>query len=415
MSPTEPARTPLVPVELDKAFLSEGYLSDPYPIYERVRSVAPIGWSGAFQSWVLTRYDDVLWALREPRLTTSGRMRRFLQQLSQDERARADVIEKHYETTLPFLGPPRHTVVKSLIQKSFSVAMVERLRPSIQQLVDRYLDEADNGEFDIMVQLAHQLPVQVIGTMLGVPESDRGQFRPWTNHIFAIFSSGHAVADRVETGRANLLEMRAYLHGLIEERRRRPQDDLISELVRVSEAGETLTEDEVLANCVTLYTAGHETTSGLIGNAFLALLRHPDQLRLLREHPELIGPAVEECLRYDTSVQRAWRLAAEDIDVGGITIPKGDIVSPMVAAANRDPHRFPDPNTFDISRKSNRQVAFGQGIHFCVGAGLARLETSLAITTFLRRFSEVHHSDDSVVWGTDMTFRSLRSLPVSVR
>jgi cytochrome P450 len=379
-------RSPRIPAELDDALLSSAYLRDPYPIYARLRDQAPVAWSEAFRSWLLTRHEDVLWALREPRLTTGGRMHAFLKQLAPEDRSRAEAIDDHYASTLPFLDPPRHTVVKALVQKAFSLPMVEGLHPAVQELVDGLLDDMEGDEVDLMSQLAQLLPIHVIGTMLGVPKADRARFRPWTNHIFAIFSSGRAITKRIDLGRENLLEMREYLRAVIDERRREPRNDLISQLVRVSEDGETLSAGEVLANCVTLYTAGHETTSGLIGNAFLALFRHREQLQMLLDNSELIGSAVEECLRYDTSVQRAWRLAATDIEYQGCMLPRGDIVSPMVAAANRDPARFPDPDRFDITRAGGRHVAFGQGIHFCVGAALARLETSVAITTFFERY-----------------------------
>jgi cytochrome P450 len=397
--------------------LSTAYLRDPHPLYHEIRAVAPVAWSEAFRSWILTRYEDVAWALREPRLKTGGRMHAFLGQLTPADQARADVIDRHYALTIPFMDPPRHTFVKGLVQKAFSVSMVESLRPAVEHLVDRLLDQAAErgSSVDLMPDLAQGLPINVIGMMLGVPEADRAQFRPWTNHIFGIFSSGHAVAERVELGRRNLLAMRDYLAELIEARRHRPSDDLVSELIRVSEAGENLTTEEILANCVTLFTAGHETTSGLIGNAFLAFFRHPDQRSLLMERPELLESAVEECLRYDTSVQRAWRLASADLDVAGVAIPRGDIVSPMVAAANRDPARFPEPDRFDIERERNRHVSFGHGIHFCVGAMLARLETGVAIRAFFERFPKAEHNESGIEWGDDMTFRTLRSLPVQLQ
>jgi cytochrome P450 len=269
---------------------------------------------------------------------------------------------------------------------------------------------------DVMTQLANVLPINVIGQMLGVPPADRAQFRPWTNDIFAIFSSGPPTAETARKGAQSLGEMRSYLRTLIEDRRREPQDDLISELVAMSESDEPpLTDAEVLANCVTLYTAGHETTSGFIGNAFLALFRHPEQRRRLQEDPDLIRGAIEECLRYDTSVQKAWRLVTEDVEIAGVAIRKGDGVSAMVAAANRDPAHFSEPDTFDIGRKIDRHLAFGHGTHFCLGAMLARLETAVATTTFLRRFPNARHDEDGLVWGQDLSFRSLLALPVRVR
>jgi cytochrome P450 len=407
------ARLP-IPADLDDALLSPQYLVDPYPIYERLRGEAPIGWSRAFNSWILTRYDDDLWALREPHLGTSGRMTAFLAQLPEDERRRAGIIEAHFERTLPFLGPPRHTKVKALVQKAFTARVVESLRPGVLAYVDRFLDGVGGGRMDVMTELANPLPINVIGMMLGVPEADRGLFRPWTERVFAIFSSGTAVPETVTAGRQSLEEMRAYLAALIDERRRASRDDLISRLVGVSEAGEMLSDEDVLANCVTLYTAGHETTSGLIGNGILALLRHPEQLEALRRRPELAETAVDELLRYDTSLQRTWRIATSDVERGGHVIRAGELLSTMLGAANRDPEKFEHPDLLDIERKPNRHLGFGQGMHFCVGAMLAGMEVAVALNRLLARFRELDVVEEGIVWGPDRTFRSMRSLPIRV-
>jgi len=213
--------------------------------------------------------------------------------------------------------------------------------------------------------------------------------------------------------------MRAYLRDLIEERARQPRDDLAGWFVEQSRPGETLTRDEVVANCVMLYTAGHATTSALLGNAFLALFRHPGQLRRLREDPGSIDTAVEELLRYATSVQRAWRVAATDVEYGGCVIHEGDPVYPLLGAANHDPARFEQPEELDLERQKNRQMAFGQGIHFCLGAGLARLETAIAIDTFLRRYPNATHVEEDVAWDAHMglgsSLSTLISLPVRLQ
>ena len=404
---------PTVPRALDEEFGSPQFLADPYPTYRRLRVEAPVAWSERLQSWVLTRYDDVVLALKDLRLSNADRMRALLEPVTGEDRPNADLIADHYDSTLPFMNPPRHTQVRATMQRAFTTRSVEALRPDVEELVDALLAEMGTDSHDVMAGLANLLPINVIGKMLGVPPADRAQFRPWTSEIFAIFSSGHPTPEAVGNGARSLSEMRAYLRGLIEERRRDLRDDLISDLIRISQSEQApLTDEEVLANCVTLYTAGHETTSGLIGNALLALFRHPDQLRRLREDPGLIKDAVEELLRYDTSVQKAWRLAAEDVEISGVSIPKGDRVSAMVAAANRDPAHFSEPDALDLGRKIDRHLAFGQGTHFCLGAGLARLETSVAITAYLRRFPDARHLEDELVWGRDLSFRSLLALPV---
>jgi pimeloyl-[acyl-carrier protein] synthase len=411
----ESLRRPTVPRRLDQELLSDQFLADPYPTYRQLRVEAPVAWSESLHSWILTRYDDVMFALKEPRLSNAGRMRALLEPLAGGDGSSTDLIADHYDSTLPFMSPPRHTLVKSTMQTAFTTRSVEALMPDVQELVDTLIDDADADQFDVMTQLANLLPVNVIGKMLGVPPDDRAQFRPWTNDIFALFS-GRPAPEVIRRGAQSLAEMRTYLRGLLDERRREPRGDLVSELIRVSQAeGSPLTDEVVLANCVTLYTAGHETTSGLIGNAFLELFRHPEQLQRLREDPDLIRNAVEEFLRYDTSVQKAWRLATDDVEISGVTIPKGDAVSAMVAAANRDPAHFSEPDKLDIERKIDRHLAFGHGTHFCLGAMLGRLETAVAVATFLPRFPKARHSEEGLVWGRDMSFRSLLALPVRLQ
>ncbi len=412
---TASRRLPTVPPDLDAELASERFLADPYPTYRRIRLEAPVAWSETQHSWMLTRYDDIMFALKDPRMSNAGRMRALLEPLADRDRWSADLIADHYDSTLPFMNPPRHTPVKTTLQRAFTTKAVAALRPDVEGLVEALIDEMAPDDQDLMTQLATLLPINVIGKMLGVPAPDRAQFRPWTNRIFAIFSAGVPSQETVRTGAQSLFEMRTYLGALIEERRREPRGDLISELIEISKAeGSPLTDEVVLANCVTLYTAGHETTSGFIGNAFLALFRHPEQLLRLREDPELVPNAVEELLRYDSSVQKAWRLATEDVDIGGVTIPGGDRVSAMTAAANRDPGHFPDPDRLDIERKIDRHLAFGHGTHFCLGAMLARLEAVAAITIYLRRFPMARHVEEGLVWGPDVSFRSLLALPVRV-
>jgi cytochrome P450 len=408
-------RIPAVPPALERELASESFVTNPYPTYERLRNEAPVAWSETQYSWLLTRYDDVMAALKDPRMSNAGRMRSLLAPLAQRDRWSTDLIADHYDATLPFMNPPGHSKVKTQLQKPFTTRSVENLRPDIVELVDELLDELDDDSHDLMTQFATLLPINVIGRMLGVPAPDRAQFRPWTSRIFAVFSGGQPSMEMVQVGAQSLFEMRTYLQTLIDERRKDPRGDLVSELIQLSNAeGSPLTDEVVLANCVTLYTAGHETTSGFIGNAFLALFRHPEQLQRLREDEGLIPAAVEELLRYDTSVQKAWRLATDDVEISGITIPAGDRVSALVAAANRDPEHFADPDRLDIGRKIDRHLAFGHGTHFCLGAMLARLETEVAITAYLRRFPSAHHDEERLVWGPDVSFRSLRALPIRV-
>ena len=424
------ARHPPVTPDADAALLSPEYLVDPYPIYARLRREPPIAWSEALNGWIVTRYADVRSAMREPRLSAHGRMPAFLAQLPDEGRAAAAQFSDHYESTLPFMEGSRHKTLRTLLQDAFSAAAAEALRADIEQLADSFLDAAEGDEFDLMAQYAKPFPVHVMGNMLGVPPPDRAQFIPWTDQIIAVFSTGRVTTDVMEAGRQALVEMRSYLSGLIAERRRQPKEDLISWLVANSsyrsamkeansELVGVLTAEEVLANCVTLYTAGHASTSGLIGKAFLALFRHPGQLQRLRDHPDLIDNAVEEFLRYDTSVQRAWRVAPDDVEVGKCPVHEGDAVHMVLGAANHDPAQFKEPDSFDIERQNNRHLAFGHGVHLCLGAALARLETAIAVNTFLQRFPKAELAEEAVSWGTHLGYATslgaLQSLPVRLK
>lgn len=399
----------------DAQLASPAFFSDPYPVYAALRRDDPVHWSDVLQSWVLTRYDDVVAALRDPRLSSAGRMTQLLDQLPLPFRDEVRWIDDHYAATLPFMMPPDHTRVRALVNKTFTPRVVEALRGTIEQTVDALLDQASSaGAFDVMGGLAYPLPIIIISALVGVPAAEREQFKQWTYDIIGIFSSGRVLTDSVERGRRALVETRAYLSDLIAARRGQPQDDLTSTLVAVEEQGRGLSAEEVLANCVTLFVAGHETTNGLIGNGLAALLRHPAQLEQLRREPALIESAVDEFLRYDGSLQRNWRLATVDLEIGGQTIRQGEMVSQMLGSANRDPAQFADPDRLDLTRANTRQLGFGHGLHYCVGAPLARLETEIAINTLLRRFPRLRLASDALTWRADYTFRSLVALPVEV-
>ncbi len=411
----ETARDLRLDPDLEQELLSPAYLSNPYPIYARMPHDPSVVWSEAFRCWFLTGYDDVLWAVREPKLTVRQRIPALVAGLAEEDRERAQPLIDHYAASMAFWDGPRHRTVRALFQGPFSAAAVEVLRPAIQGFVDAYLDAAGPDEIDLMPELASFLPIDVIGKMLGVPSPDRAQFGPWSESILEFSATGRTTRALTEAAVQGLSEMRRYLQGVIDERGRQPQDDFISWLIAQEH---TLTDDEVLANCVQLYMAGHATTRTFMGNAFLALFRHPDQLQKLRERPQLIKGAVEELLRYSTSFQRAWRVADEDVEYQGCVIREGDPVYPLVAAANHDPAKFVHPDVLDIEGKRKPHMSFGRGIHFCLGADLARLEAAVAITTFLRRFPKARHVEERVVWGTHppgSTLGTLHSLPVRLR
>jgi cytochrome P450 len=384
------------------------FVADPYPMYHRLRAEDPVHHS-PLGFWVLTRYADVMAMLRDPRLIK--------------EPIAAFVAARFGMAVPPGLGlsmldrdPPDHTRLRGLVSKAFTPRALEKLRPGIQQIVDGLLDEAaGRGSMDLIEEFAYPLPVRVICEMLGVPVQDHERFKAWGLDIARgldaiMLPPDSPVGQRSVSGRRALAE---YFRELIAERRAAPREDMLSALIAAEEAGDKLNEEELLATCILLLVAGHETTVNLIGNGTLALLRHPDQLRKLRESPGLIGTAVEELLRFDGPVQRTARIPSEDITIGGQTIGKGEMVMPFLGAADRDPTQFPDPDRLDISRTDNRHIAFGMGIHFCLGAPLARMEGQIAINTLLARLPRLALATDRPQFRQSLTLRGLQALPVT--
>ena len=379
-------------------------IEDPYPLYCRLRVESPVHQS-PLGMWVLSRYDDVAMFLRDPRFGRRG----FQEVIA------ARFGHPGFSHTMLLQDPPDHTRLRTLVSKAFTPRVVEGLRGQIQGMVDRLLDDmvARGGEADLIADLAYPLPVSVISAMLGVPVADRGRFREWSfdlaRSIDAVVVSDPEIITR---GNAAGLAFSEYFAELIAERRRTPRADLLSALIAVEEAGDQLSTEELLATVMLLFLAGHETTTNLIGNGVLALLRHPGELRRLREDPALIGSAVEELLRYDSPVQRVSRIVYEDVTIGDGTIPQGSLVLGLLGAANRDPAQFPEPDRLDLGRPDNRHLAFGWGIHFCLGAPLARLEGQIAIGTLLRRLPALALATERVEWRQTFTLRALHALPV---
>jgi len=396
-----------VPPRVD--LLDPAVLSDPYPLFHRLRTEDPVHWEADLEFWALTRYADALYALREDSLLSSAI----------HDSPRPGGVGLSSARWFVFLDPPRHTRLRALVHSAFTPQVVEGLRARIQAIVDELLDRAaEAGRLDLIADLGFPLPAIVIAELLGVPAEDRAQFRAWSADLAAAGGLVRMAADgaeRLSRARAGGAALNAYFRDIIRERRRAPRDDLVSRLTGVQSAEGTLSEEELVDTCALLLFAGHETTTNLIGNGMLALLRHPDELSRLRADPSLIGSAVEELLRYDSPVQIRVRVARETIEIGGRRIAKGQRVLILVGAANRDPARFPDPDRLDIARPDNRHLAFGHGIHFCTGAPLARLEGAIAIRRLLRRFPRLELTTDQLAWRETLTLRALNALPVSAR
>jgi len=396
-----------VPPRVD--LLDPAGLSDPYPLFHRLRTEDPVHWEADLEFWALTRYADALYALREDSLLSSAI----------HDSPRPGGVGLSSARWFVFLDPPRHTRLRALVHSAFTPQVVEGLRARIQAIVDELLDRAaEAGRLDLIADLGFPLPAIVIAELLGVPAEDRAQFRAWSADLAAAGGLVRMAADgaeRLSRARAGGAALNAYFRDIIRERRRAPRDDLVSRLTGVQSAEGTLSEEELVDTCALLLFAGHETTTNLIGNGMLALLRHPDELSRLRADPSLIGSAVEELLRYDSPVQMRVRVARETVEIGGRRIAKGQRVLILVGAANRDPARFPDPDRLDIARPDNRHLAFGHGIHFCTGAPLARLEGAIAIRRLLRRFPRLELTTDQLAWRETLTLRALNALPVSAR
>jgi pimeloyl-[acyl-carrier protein] synthase len=385
------------------------FIADPYPFYRRLQERDPVHQS-PLGFWVLTRYDDCVMVLRDPRFGRAG-FEGVLESVYGNS-----TEQGRLPTSMLFRDPPDHTRLRALVSRAFTPRVIEGLRPRIQQIVDGLLVQVrDAGHMEVIAELAYPLPVTVISEMLGVPEGDRERIKQWSADIARSLDAiglptDPEIVDRGRTGRRAIGD---YFRSLLPERKKRPRGDLLSLLIEAEEQGDKLSEGELLATCVLLYIAGHETTVNLIGNGLLALLRHPKELERLRDDPALLQSAVEELLRYDGPVQRTARITNADVEIGGHKIAKGSMVVPVIGAANRDPAHFPSPDHLDVSRPDNRHIAFGFGIHFCLGAPLARLEGQIALGTVLRRLPRLALATERPEWRESQVLRGLKALPVS--
>ena len=396
--------------------LAPEVLADPYPHYRRLRSHDPVHWGVSGDPnfagcWYITRYDDVVSILKDQRF---GReIWRVLPELFPPAPAAQQPIAEMSWYWMVLRDPPAHTRLRSLVHRVFTPRMIERLTPRIAQIVDRLLDDVqDKGGMDIKADFAFLLPVIVIAEMLGVPPEDCNLFIPWSKALAAVIEFKQS--DEVQTqGSQAILALNDYLRSIIAERRKRPREDLISALLAVEEEGQKPTEAELLGTCTQLLFGGNEPVADLIGNGLLALLRHPDQLDKLRNNPELAETAVDELARYDSSVQMTFRYVLGEVTFGGKTMRQGEPVAIVFGAANRDPAQFPNPDQLDLARTPNRLASYGFGIHYCLGAAMARAEGRIAFNILLRRFPNLTLQTDTLTWNETVAVRGLKTLPVS--
>ncbi len=398
---------------------SAAFLTNPYPIYDQLRRHDPIYRSEANDYWIATRYADLLSLIHNPHLS-SNRFAAHASRLPAEAKEHFRPFIAAISSWMLMVDPPDHTRLRGLVNKAFTPRIVGTMRARIQALVDQMLDSVQaNNRFDVIADLAVPLPGIVIAEMLGVPGSDLNEFKAWSDDIASGLVGIDSAGGREEKlqlyrkAQDSLLALSNYFREKVVAFRGQPQDNLLGALAQAEEAGDRLTEEELFANCVLLMIAGHETTTNLIGNGMLALLRHQEQQELLAESPDLIVSAVEELLRYDSPVQKMARIALDDVQVNGKQIEKGQLVFLCFAAANRDPEQFSTADELDITRKENRHLAFGTGLHYCLGAALARLEAQIAINTILRRLPNVRLATERLEWHPSITLRGLKSLPVA--
>jgi len=402
--------------DLEAVIVSPEFIANPYAVLRRMRAEEPVYWSDAVGGWVLTRYDDIVVSFKDTaHYSNENRLGQAIAYLPPEKRANFQPFADHYKIkSILHSDPPDHTRLRAVVTKDFTPALVEKTRPRIQAVVDSLIDAVEkNGRMDIVTDLAAPLPIGVIAEILGVPEPDRHLFQVWADDLLSFQGVNKPSEADLARAQKGIMEMRPYIAGMMAERRLQPRDDLMSKFVATEAAGGKVEEREMISTCVTLFVAGHETSLSLIANTLFLLLSHPEQLQQLREDPALLGSTIEESLRFESPVARQPRRMKDDVELGGKILKKGQMAFQMLNSANRDPAYFAEPETFDIRRQKNRHIAFGHGVHFCVGAALARTEASVAIATALRRLPHLRLAQPRPNWDvTKRNSRVLKSLPV---
>jgi hypothetical protein len=388
---------------------------DPYPTYARLRDEAPAYFSEAWGGWLLTRYQDVQAGFKDPRLS-SNRAGAFGAMLPAPLKEQMAPMVRSLSSWALLIDPPDHTRIRALVNKAFTPRLVEYLRPLIQEQVNLLLDKAEAaGKMDMVHDVANLLPVAVIGDMLGIPREDGLKLRVWANAFATFFGTTKYTVEVLNMMRTGIVEMEEYFRGLIAQRRKSstPGNDLLSTMMAAEEQGRFLSEQEVLATCSLVLFAGHETTTHLLTNGLYLLLKNPEQRDVLLGSPEQLEAAVEEVLRYESPIQRLSRVITEDFELHGQTLRKGQKAFLMIGAANRDSRQFPEGDKLDLRRQENRHIAFGFGIHYCLGAALGRLEGQIALSTLLRRFPKMRLLEEPERLE-NVAFRGFKSLPISL-
>lgn len=393
-------------------FFTPEVAADANPLFHKLRAEDPVHWSPQMRGWVLTRYDDITQALKDPRLSAASFVG-AIDMLPEEQRKALEPLRASVTMWMGHTITEDHLRMQRLLKKYFTPANVEKLRPRAQAITDELIDAvAPRGEVEVISELAYPLPARVIAEMLGVPSEDRDLLPRWSRDLTAIF-----LPSTVETllqSQKSVLEMSEYMRGVVAERRRAPKDDLISMFIAAQADGGIRNDEEILSNCVLLLFAGHETTATLISRGLFYLLEHQGEFARLLESPDLLPNAIEEILRYGGPAQTVTRLAMAPLEIHGKEIKANQLLYLALGAGNRDPEHYPDPDKFDIGRQTSRHLAFGQGSFYCLGAALARMEAQVCFSTMLRRLPGIRWGSKPPVWHSMGPFaRALVSLPVS--
>ncbi len=400
-----------------KVVFSGEILQDPYPTYARLHEEGPVHYldvGGKWAVWSIFSHAECSSIAKDPRLSAK-RAKQMLLSLPLSRQAEFSELARMLSLWLIFMDPPEHTRLRKLLNKGFSQAAVEGLRPQVEAIVDEMLKPLQHGsEVELMREIANPMPVRIILEMLGIPQEMRETFVDWSRAIAVFRGNPNRTVEEAQAAQDALTALTEFFRKTVAERRRNKGSDLISLLIDIEEEGEVLTEEELYAQCIALLFAGHETTRNLIGNGMYTLLQHPQQMAELREKPEMIRSAVEELLRYESPVQFTARVLKEDIEVCGQPIRKGWTVLCMLGAANRDPKQFKEPDRLDLARLNNQHLAFSAGLHFCIGAQLARLEGQIALLKLVQRFPQMKCNSARPEWASTFGFRGLKSLPVTM-
>jgi pimeloyl-[acyl-carrier protein] synthase len=391
--------------------LDPAVLADPYPLYNRLLSESPVSWDPYMHSWVVTRYADVVRVLRD----FSAERIRTEEQLEALELAELNPMARIMVKQMLFMDPPMHKRIRGLCAAAFTTQRVEALRSHIRDIVRDMLAkirEKGKGSMELISELAEPLPCIVTAEMLGVPTSDHRRLKQWSQDFAEMLGNFEHDAECVPRILKSTEEMTAYFRAAMRKENLRP-DGLVGSLTQAEVDGDRLTEDEVIANCIITMIGGQETTTNLVASGMLTLIRNPAELEKLRNNLSLIPSAIEELLRYESPVQNTARIAPVDVEFDGHLIKKGQAVVVVLAAANRDPGRFPDPDRFDISREDNRHLAFGWGAHFCFGGPLARMEAQVVFEELLTTFSDLTVDGSPLIWRSNLGIRGLTALPIN--